>query len=163
MKLGWIIVVATNVLLSVVVLLLFLRIDILKNSPRWKGHSTMKAGDQVIVHCESSEIKYSYDGPGIILRQIPHDDPTWETFFSSHPTTSLFEVGILYGQVGIFEESELELSKEDFSLTPCDCEDWEKNLPILNSFISYGRVSVMGEYTGKQFLFCPWCGKQRTL
>ena len=40
----------------------------------------------------------------------------------------------------------------------CTCKDWKINTPILDAPYTMNLTSV-GEYTGKIFNFCPWCGK----
>lgn len=46
-------------------------------------------------------------------------------------------------------------------LKHCDCEGWKTNLPKINGYIEMGRIHGMGDYTGQQFIYCPWCGKKR--
>ena len=40
----------------------------------------------------------------------------------------------------------------------CSCKEWEDNIEILNAPFNMGLIAV-GEYRGKIFDFCPWCGK----
>jgi hypothetical protein len=43
----------------------------------------------------------------------------------------------------------------------CDCPDWDKEIRIVNSAHVLQSVRSGGgyQYPGKQFKFCPWCGK----
>lgn len=48
-------------------------------------------------------------------------------------------------------------------MTQCDCSDWEPNIKIINGYISMQASMAWGAksgYKGKQFIFCPWCGKK---
>ena len=52
-------------------------------------------------------------------------------------------------------------SCNDFSNSQpfCACKNWQENEPIINA--PYGlHLSVVGEYSGKKFVFCPWCGER---
>jgi len=41
----------------------------------------------------------------------------------------------------------------------CDCKDWIENELIINApYRLY--LSAVGEYMGKKFIFCPWCGSK---
>ena len=43
----------------------------------------------------------------------------------------------------------------------CNCKDWKPNIDIIDSYIVMDSIHVWGNkagYTGKPFLFCPWCG-----
>ena len=45
----------------------------------------------------------------------------------------------------------------------CNCKDWKPNIEIINGFISMQTVMAWGNkdgYTGKPFVYCPWCGKK---
>ncbi len=47
-------------------------------------------------------------------------------------------------------------------LKPCNCIDWDESMPqIEGAQLMYALHSYGGEYTGKQFIYCPWCGKKR--
>ena len=51
--------------------------------------------------------------------------------------------------------------KED-KLKDCDCNDWLFSMPQINS----AQMLVWNRgipYTGKQFKYCPWCGKRREI
>lgn len=41
----------------------------------------------------------------------------------------------------------------------CGCKDWWENEPIINAPYRM-NLSVVGEYSGKKFEFCPWCGNK---
>jgi len=41
----------------------------------------------------------------------------------------------------------------------CTCADWEPGISKINGYIDVGRIHSMGDYTGKPFKYCPWCGK----
>lgn len=43
--------------------------------------------------------------------------------------------------------------------TKCDCKGWKKSINPLNSGLT--MASARGyQYTGDDFKFCPWCGKE---
>jgi len=42
----------------------------------------------------------------------------------------------------------------------CDCEDWAHGMTQINGFIRLGLLTKGYIYNGKQFSYCPWCGKQ---
>lgn len=41
----------------------------------------------------------------------------------------------------------------------CKCKYWKKNIEILDAPYSL-QLSAVGEYRGKRFSFCPWCGRR---
>lgn len=43
----------------------------------------------------------------------------------------------------------------------CCCPDWEPNIEKLNApaVLQFARTGT-GEYDGKPFVHCPWCGKR---
>ena len=41
----------------------------------------------------------------------------------------------------------------------CDCKDYEENVEYLNAPFKLNLI-VIGEYKGKFFDFCPWCGRR---
>ena len=41
----------------------------------------------------------------------------------------------------------------------CDCEDWKRGMAQLDGFVMLGFTQGY-KYTGKPFIYCPWCGKQ---
>ena len=41
----------------------------------------------------------------------------------------------------------------------CKCEDWVKNIDNLNSGFEFMATHGFSGYTGKIFIYCPWCGK----
>ncbi len=46
--------------------------------------------------------------------------------------------------------------------TECKCNDWKENIDELNSgfaFMSIRSTSYEG-YSGKHFIYCPWCSKK---
>lgn len=45
-------------------------------------------------------------------------------------------------------------------LKPCTCKAWEKSMPQIEGAQMLELVHG-GRYTGKQFIYCPWCGKKR--
>lgn len=47
----------------------------------------------------------------------------------------------------------------DTSTYSCSCADWKENLDLLNSAFVMQSIHGFGGYTGKPFVFCPWCGK----
>lgn len=45
-------------------------------------------------------------------------------------------------------------------LKPCLCKSWEESMPqIVGAQIL--EHAHGGNYTGKKFIYCPWCGKKR--
>lgn len=42
----------------------------------------------------------------------------------------------------------------------CKCKDWKENIGKLNSGFAMSVIHGMVGYTGKQFIFCPWCGEK---
>jgi len=49
---------------------------------------------------------------------------------------------------------------EDDNLACC-CEDWKKNIGKINepTILQAVRTGSFG-YTGKKFVYCPWCAKK---
>jgi hypothetical protein len=47
----------------------------------------------------------------------------------------------------------------------CSCNDWAVNVPILNApngLLFARNPTTYKGYTGKRFVFCPWCGLELT-
>ena len=44
----------------------------------------------------------------------------------------------------------------------CDCDGWVDNIEELSRPFNM-RLYPVGEYKGKQFDFCPWCGRELVL
>lgn len=45
----------------------------------------------------------------------------------------------------------------------CEWKDWSENIDKVNEplLLLYARnLMTTKGYTGKQFVFCPWCGKE---
>ena len=43
----------------------------------------------------------------------------------------------------------------------CKCEDWKENIEKINDPIEFQAIrSCTSGYTGKIFVYCPWCGKE---
>lgn len=42
----------------------------------------------------------------------------------------------------------------------CDCKDWEKEIIKISGAFTFMAVHGCGEYGGKKFKYCPWCGKE---
>lgn len=43
----------------------------------------------------------------------------------------------------------------------CGCEDWQKNIDKINGPITLQAIrSGSKGYTGKKFVYCPWCSKK---
>ncbi len=42
----------------------------------------------------------------------------------------------------------------------CDCKDWGENIKKLNSGFALQSIHGMGGYSGKTFIYCPWCRKE---
>ena len=40
----------------------------------------------------------------------------------------------------------------------CTCADWVPGVAKINAYIDVGRIHSMGDYSGKPFMYCPWCG-----
>ena len=40
----------------------------------------------------------------------------------------------------------------------CTCADWMPGVSKINAYIDVGRIHSMGDYSGKPFVYCPWCG-----
>ena len=53
------------------------------------------------------------------------------------------------------------MSKNLVELMAC-CKDWEENLPKINAPIELQFIRTGVQYTGKPFVYCPWCGIART-
>jgi len=47
-------------------------------------------------------------------------------------------------------------------LKDCDCDDWRLDMNQINSFILFAFSHGI-TYKGKQFRYCPWCGKEREI
>lgn len=47
-------------------------------------------------------------------------------------------------------------------MEPCTCEDWKNSEPQLSGFTSLAWTHSM-KYTGVQWRFCPWCGRNLTM
>jgi len=47
------------------------------------------------------------------------------------------------------------------NLKKCDCKEWKRSIEILNGYLTMGMIHGMGDYQGKPFVYCPWCGKKR--
>jgi len=45
-------------------------------------------------------------------------------------------------------------------LEQCICKDWKKSMSQIEGAQFMAQNHGM-QYTGKQFLYCPWCGKKR--
>lgn len=43
----------------------------------------------------------------------------------------------------------------------CTCDDFKENAPKVDSLITLAslRYATRDGYTGKIFVYCPWCGK----
>ena len=44
-----------------------------------------------------------------------------------------------------------------YEYVQCKCEDWKNFLPQITKPMNEGKI----QYTGKPFVFCPWCGYKR--
>jgi len=45
----------------------------------------------------------------------------------------------------------------------CKCKDWEPNMFLLDGMIGIQALMSWGNkdgYTGKPFVYCPWCGEE---
>lgn len=42
----------------------------------------------------------------------------------------------------------------------CNCKDWKNNLPRVNAGFALEAIHGGQGYTGKTFVYCPWCGKK---
>lgn len=42
----------------------------------------------------------------------------------------------------------------------CICSDWKDNIDKLNSGTLFMAMRGYGQYDGKVFKYCPWCGKE---
>ena len=41
----------------------------------------------------------------------------------------------------------------------CDCVDWKENIDAINAPFNMALThSYIGQYEGKKFDYCPWCG-----
>lgn len=45
-------------------------------------------------------------------------------------------------------------------MAECSCKDWKPNVEKINSYINTAWARTGQEYTGKPFVYCPWCGKK---
>ena len=41
----------------------------------------------------------------------------------------------------------------------CNCQDWKENIDRANAGFVISHVHGLGGYAGKQWSYCPWCGK----
>ena len=41
----------------------------------------------------------------------------------------------------------------------CDCADWQKCSPQIDAIMTLAWNHGI-QYTGKVFVYCPWCGKR---
>jgi hypothetical protein len=46
----------------------------------------------------------------------------------------------------------------------CTCADWDENIAKLNApiLLQTARSGGSYQYSGKKFVYCPWCGKSLT-
>ena len=45
-------------------------------------------------------------------------------------------------------------------MKPCDCLDWRENIDKVNGPIVLQSIRAGRDlYTGKPFVYCPWCGR----
>ena len=44
-----------------------------------------------------------------------------------------------------------------YEYVQCKCEDWKNFLPQITKPMNEGKI----QYTGKPFVYCPWCGYKR--
>jgi len=42
----------------------------------------------------------------------------------------------------------------------CECRDWEENINELNAGTVMKALHGWGGYSGKKFVYCPWCGNK---
>ena len=42
----------------------------------------------------------------------------------------------------------------------CNCDDWKENISKLNSSFTLQSIHGLGGYSGKVFIYCPWCSKK---
>jgi len=42
----------------------------------------------------------------------------------------------------------------------CKCEDWIENISKINGAFTMQCIHGGSGYEGKQFVYCPWCGKE---
>lgn len=45
----------------------------------------------------------------------------------------------------------------------CPCIDWEENIDKLNSGFTLQAIHGGGGYSGKRFVYCPWCQEKLVL
>ena len=55
-------------------------------------------------------------------------------------------------------ESSIKINKFGRLPAYCDCPDWKLNIREIDKFIVLGYLHGR-DFTGKKFLFCPYCGK----
>jgi len=46
---------------------------------------------------------------------------------------------------------------EDQSVYICNCNNWKNNMRLIDNAISVAIIHHW-KYTGKPFVYCPWCG-----
>lgn len=56
-------------------------------------------------------------------------------------------------------ECEIKNNEPKVMYVPCECADWVEGNAQLDSFTVLAFTHGM-HYTGKQFRYCPWCGKK---
>jgi len=42
----------------------------------------------------------------------------------------------------------------------CKCQDWQENINKMNAGFAIMDIHGFGGYSGKEFVFCPFCGKE---
>ena len=40
----------------------------------------------------------------------------------------------------------------------CGCDDWKKGTAVINSALAFCENHGFAPYSGKPYVFCPWCG-----
>lgn len=42
----------------------------------------------------------------------------------------------------------------------CECSDWKENINKANAGFAISAVHGFGGYSGKPWVYCPWCSKE---
>lgn len=42
----------------------------------------------------------------------------------------------------------------------CSCKGWKENIGQLNAHIAFALNHCQSGWFGRQFKYCPWCGKK---
>jgi len=66
---------------------------------------------------------------------------------------------VLDKRLGIVDRGDMKDTQN--KLKPCTCKDWKVAVPQIQTAQLVNDNHHGKPYTGKQFIYCPWCGKKR--